>query len=416
LLKDKDVYDQVKKHPRFSKTKKHAGILTGLYSKQDPPSVVNATAEGEHFITPRPYAVHGELRRITIPHKLETCTSSEKKTVTPYRKEASFFHLKYGAQKQDVKELLCYQGNEYMTDSESYLGVQRIIDTAEQSMNSLREGIVCLVTKREELKFGKTDKEFLRQESATCKQHVQRTIDTLLSSDIDSSENMNWEYQITANFEASKKQLWNKLVDDYQNIASMSLADHLREYNATTLVLGRGAMYPDLPYLDSRPIVQAGRAFAKAYQKLAESEKYQLFQSEARCYASQPFWKCLSKARQHDPDLYQSLFEQLLPLLKHTRPIEDGRNMGNILYSHRDSIHSRLIEMVFSETDRDALFEQILHIFQILAQKLSTEIAFDFGIFCYDLGRFNFNPERVIRMWAFTYFHSLYGYKEDSDV
>ncbi len=196
----------------------------------------------------------------------------------------------------------------------------------------------------------------------------------------------------------------------------MSLADHQKECDATGIVLQGEPMYIDLPYLESKPVVRAGRAFVKAYQDLGKEGKARLGDQGVAVYTSRHFWTCMNKARKEDPGAYQPMYEQILPLFPFIKPKEDGTSLGDILFLNRSKIQPRRVEMLFSETDREMLLDEVLQVFHSLIAGSRSLLPLDVGIFCHDLTQFHFEPDNVIRRWAYQYFAGTYREKEENHV
>lgn len=425
LFTDKAVYNQLLSHPRLSKKRKATGILTTMYLKQDHPTAINPALEDdiENKINFEQFAFHRPSSSIThtncvflSPILIAGC-EQEFKLDPSYESDISFFYLKYGAKKQDPQELICYQGAKLSpSGSDAQQIIKTVFDEVNQSIELIKTGIRRVLNKQEKQKFSKSDKELLRQWMVTFSHQLHNTADALLNCIIEDEKNDNWESKVSGYFQKEKETIWRKWVTDYQRPDSMSLADHHREYIATEIVLGRESMYSNLAYPESTPIVKAGRAFAKAYQRLDRTEKVQLFSQGTHYYRSRYFWDCMNRARQEDPSSFQPMFEQLLPLLRYINHVNNGKNLGALLSAYNSTVNQKNIEQLFSETSSTMLLEQIHHIFHFLTKGGANPISLDFGILCYDLRQFNFSSEKVQRRWASQYFTSAKVQKEGRDV
>lgn len=425
LLTDKAVHTKIMQCARLPKKSKAAGILTTMYRKLDHPSVAGSSCnDGQEKDFDLPY--HGFPRPPwSMAHAWQAFPSPTMQAVTLFSESnkhqngggGSFFQVKYVARKQDARGLFLYQcPGPFLFDENESRKVHLLKKTVEQSVEHLKSGIVFLLRQGKKKKTSKQGKELQQEWLTTCSQQLWNIADALLYTEVEDEDYEQWQQQVAGRFQREIKILWQHILQDYQNVGSMSLADHQKECDATGIVLQGETMYIDLPYLESKPVVRAGRAFAKAYQGLGKEGKARLGDQGVAVYTSRHFWTCMNKARKEDPNAYQPMYEQILPLFPFIQPREDGTSLGDILFFNSSRIQPRRVEMLFSETDKEMLLDEVLQVFHSLTAGSRSLLPLDVGIFCYDLTQFHFKPDIVIRRWAYQYFAGTYREKEENHV
>ncbi len=423
---DKEVHRQILKSIRPRKEITSAGILGTIYLKKDHPSVAGSNRLDDtakdfelpyHGFSKPPWSIVNYLH--TYPSQImQTVTPFLRKDTTTDSGEISCLLVKYAARKQDVRGIYqYYYSDSRFSDAREVQLISFLTELTEQSIKNLTTDLLFLLArKRNRSRPKKTEKELVDDFMLHVSQRLWNTADRILHTSASEEHGIeHWKNRVEFLFQQEIESLFLQFLQDYWESGSLTLDDRQQEHNVTSMVLGGNYMYADLPYLDVNQVVRAGRAFAKAYQGLGSPKKAQLL-NERSLYLSRHFWTCMNNASREDQSAYQPMYEQIVPLLAHILPSEDGKNLGKILACNNNLVKSRRIELLFSETDREMLIDGVLQIFRIIEAVNGRPVPLDVGVFCYDLTQFHFSPSKVIRQWASNYFSHTFKQNKDDYV
>lgn len=424
LLSDKIIYNKLQESGSTPKKIKYSAILNSIFEEKNHPSIEisNKNNNVTNFLKitqykfPKPYwstqIHHSDVASYTTK-STHIFLNDESKFNSM---ELSFFKLKYVSKKQDVNGLdLCQHINHSFLNEDNIKHAAILNKIADKSIEDLKLGIMALLQSTK-VKNNRNDKTLILDWLLTCSQRIWNFADSALLTGNPCENFEEWEHKITNLFLKEKTEIWRKTLAEYWSTSSLSLAEHKREFYATRIILGEDTMHPNLPYLESKPLVKSGRAFITAYQKLSTEGKARLRDQGEQLYISRFFWECMNAALKEDPSAFQPIYEQIIPLLPYVSPIENGMSLGDILCRHKGRIPQNRVELLLSERDREMLIDQCFYLFRFLSQKGQTPIPLDLGIFIYELKQFHFESEKIIRRWAYQYFSDTYKDMEDENV
>ncbi len=418
LINDLTLHQQLKRCCKLPNSLKMAGILSKMYDKHDHPSVSTPSQQDEqkkfnelpHYGYTKPYWAISRASH-QYPSDVIDSRKASSQSNNPLEK-ISLFQINYAKKNQDPKGIFIHQKVHTCCDSKLTAIIDFLNDTAKQTIQQIRSGLWLLLIPNNKSRLSTTSQEYLDIWLLTCRQHLWHTADTLFYAKSASKSLDDCKYQITRRFQEAKHHLWQKILADYQDVSSMCIKDHFKEYSATKIALGEDAMFIDLPYLESKPVVKAGRAFARAYYDLTKAEKAHLIQEIDRPFVCRHFWDCMRSATKQDPDAYQPMYEAILPLLQYIVPQEDGKNIGEILSLTINRSQSNRVDQLLAETNINSLLDEILITLQYVTKDGRFPIPLDAGILCNDIKQYHFDKDAVIRRWAQQYFAGLETQKE----
>jgi CRISPR type I-E-associated protein CasB/Cse2 len=435
LLEDRAVHKQVMGYTKSKKSKKikAANVLGKMFTKATHPSV-SGNPPGTlrdnkdknikfnfpyHGYSIPAWAVMGKV----LPFPSQTIQAHNGIIPSPPELDTcnwSFTQLKYAAKQQDARGLFQYHFPENIAFATHKMEQAAFLEEAtDTSIQQVRSGMRLLSSRRNSNQRHKQNtSEQVNHDMLSISQQLWNTADTLFYDFlVIEPDTKTWQIEVTFSLKNEMHRCWHRFLENNWDSKPLSFEDYKRGYRATRIALGENYMDYDRSYLEANPVVRAGRAFAQAYQELSTSERSQLL-NESTPYISGFFWICMRKARKEDPDAFQRIYEQVLPLLADIIPVHNEKNIGRILAEQKRYVHQRRMELLFSEEDRDMLLDILLQLFHIISSKNGRAIKVDFGVLLLDLTQFHFRPGTVIRRWATDYFSSNIptDQKEDDHV
>jgi hypothetical protein len=422
LLSDHAAYKMFLRYKIPRDPVKAAGIMGQMYEKTEHPSIAdpNLPQKNEKSWPDFSLPYHGYRRPpwyavpVVLGYPSQIIQAQDlllpRKHTVP--ENCTVLLLKYHADKQDVRGIFHY----ILIEVDAVLK-KRAVDLAllaEQSMTILLNGKRHLLNRNSREQKGRrnTLPDYASSALLNSSQMIWNLADILIRKNPDGVNN--WLEWAKYEFQKLLKTCWQQVLEDEWKDGCLTLDDLFREFKATWMVLGENMMDMDRVYLDTLPVVRAGRAFAREFQNLDRQEKAQLSNEEFPV-RSRYFWTCVNKARSKDPKIFQPMFEKTLPLLGYIKPSEDGQSIGKMLRLHTDCLSPRRVELLLMEEDRDLLIDQVQQILHIITSRIGHPVTFDFGVFLHDVQQFHFQPDTVIRRWATDYFRKEMRNKMEED-
>jgi len=417
LLMDEVIYKNLVAYRQPLKNLKYSGILGKMYEKMDHPSVAGkhrdqAAGKKDFNLPCHGHAIPGwYATAVGFTHPAATIQVGEKNVpqamTDPKSAKSSLFLVKYSKGKQDVRGLYHYQHHHCRYPERARMLVEMI----DEATDRLRAGKKYLL-QMGRLQHSRLD-DFADSAMLDSYQQLWNTADSLLSgSGLPGESGKDWEKWAAVALDKTLRLCWQRIMDEHWTGRRLSIKDRWREYTATRFVLEEETMERDRGFLDGHATVRAGRAFAREYyQGLSSGEQAQL-SHETIPVVSRYFWQCLNKARREDPALFQPMFEQVLPLLEYIHPVEDCRNLGDLLKLFPGIVREGDVERLFGLENIDEVVEQVHMLFKRIASG-GYSLSCDFGVLLFDLKQHNFSPDKVIRRWATAFFMEKRQHKSE---
>ena len=413
LLKDSTAHEMILQYKPLRRQVTYVGIMRQMYEKKDHPAVAGhgreqkeSNKKSEKFSLP----YHG----YSIPcwyalsvasdypsQTLQTGKSLSGKTFSGGQTGCSLFLLKYHKKNQDVRGLFQYTWLE--SDSQFADRARILKQIAVQTVQQLHDGKDLLFSgTKGKKKKKKTADDHTDSTMVNGAQQLWNLADKLLyTQDWDEGKSGQWLVEFA--FHKTLIKCWQQLLEDNWDNGCLTLSDRYHEFKVTCMVLGENEMENDREYIDTLPMVRAGRVFARTYHQLDRQKKAQLC-NEGHPVVSRYFWQCMNRARREDPSAFQPMFEMALPLLEYIHPVENGNSLGKTLRLNSRFFKSRRIELLFLEQDQELLLDQVQQMFHTIVSRTGRSVSFDLGAFLHDIKQLHFHPDRVIRRWATDYF------------